>query len=80
MTWSLGKAGRLDTDAKNMYYNLVSVVPDFRDTEGKSHKPVFHVHPEGAAETSQGREATAMSGSPPQVPSFMRILCSTSVS
>lgn len=50
MTWSLGKAGRLDTDAKNMYYNLVSVVPDFRDTEGKSHKPV---HPEGAAETSQ---------------------------
>lgn len=80
MTWSPGKAGRLDTDAKNMYYNLVSVLPDFRDTEGKSHKSVFHMHPEEAAETSQGREAPAVSESPPQIPSFVRILCSTSVS
>lgn len=74
MTWSPGKAGCLDTVAKNMYYNLVSVLPDFRDAEGKSHKPVFHVHPDGAAETSQGREAPAVSESPAQVPSFMRIL------
>lgn len=59
---------------QNMYYNLVSVLPDFRDSEGKSHKPVFHVHPEGAAQTSQGKGAPAVSGSPPQVPSFMRIL------